>query len=180
MREFEGARGGDGLGKGNNNSRPPNPGKGKRFAGRDKGKSKGKGNGYPRPQRAYVAETPDLPNTNEDDPDNDDPGEEPLDDDPSAADDANPNEEEEMLPTEDEDDDDYDAASELSEVAKCLTVTARRLQGLTLGRKFGGNSKSLAQRKAESHCAACGQRGHWQGDSECPHTAGSNGSLLEP
>ena len=54
----------------------------------------------------------------------------------------------------------------------------RRLQGITLGRKFSGNTKSIAQRKAESHCAVCGQKGHWQGDSECPQsgsTASSSG-----
>ena len=60
--------------------------------------------------------------------------------------------------------------SGLHEAAECLTVTARRLQGLTLGRKFSGN-KSLAQRKAESHCAVCGARGHWKGDPECPQSS---------
>ena len=68
-----------------------------------------------------------------------------------------------------------DPADELAEVARCLTVTAPRLKGLTLGRKFSGGTTSIAQRKQESRCAACGAKGHWQGDSECPHASSAKG-----
>ena len=73
---------------------------------------------------------------------------------------------------------DYDTGNEepgeedLALAAHCLTVTARRLSGLKLGRKFT-TGKSVAQRKAESHCAACGTKGHWQGDPECPQSSSS-------
>lgn len=76
---------------------------------------------------------------------------------------------------EDDGDQEGDLVADLAEVARCLTVTARRLQGMTLGRKFTGGSKTIAQRKAETHCAVCGQKGHWQGDSECPQSGNSNG-----
>ena len=33
-------------------------------------------------------------------------------------------------------------------------------------------AKSIAERKANSTCKACGGRGHWSGDRECPRTAG--------
>ena len=59
--------------------------------------------------------------------------------------------------------------NDLELAAHCLTVTARRLNGLRLGRKFSGG-KSLAQRKQESHCVACGEKGHWKGDPECAMT----------
>ena len=45
---------------------------------------------------------------------------------------------------------------------------------LTLGRKFSGQpkggsgKKSPAELKRVTHCATCGQLGHWQGDQECP------------
>ena len=73
----------------------------------------------------------------------------------------------------DEEAEEVDALAELSEVAQCLTVTARRLQGITLGRKFSG-SKTIQQRKAESHCTICGGKGHWKGDPECPSTDPKN------
>ena len=72
--------------------------------------------------------------------------------------------------------DDSSFANDIAEVAKCLTVTARRLQGLTLGRKFSGPPKSIQQRKAESHCSACGEKGHWAGDRECSQSATTNSS----
>ena len=52
-------------------------------------------------------------------------------------------------------------------IAQVLTVTAKKLQGLTLGRKFTG-AKSVEERKKNSTCSACGQPGHWHGDSVCP------------
>ena len=36
----------------------------------------------------------------------------------------------------------------------------------------GGNSTlppSVAQKKQSSHCASCGQKGHWRGDPQCPN-----------
>ena len=79
-------------------------------------------------------------------------------------------------PAEDGADDDESFANDIAEVAKCLTVTARRLQGLTLGRKFSGPPKSIQQRKAESHCSACGEKGHWAGDKECSQSASTSTS----
>lgn len=60
-------------------------------------------------------------------------------------------------------------------MAQVLTITARKLAGVTLGRKFTtqppskGNfkSKSVEERKRNSHCAICGEKGHWQGDEAC-------------
>ena len=64
-------------------------------------------------------------------------------------------------------------------IAQVLTVTAKKLQGLTLGRKFTG-AKSVEERKKNSTCSACGQPGHWHGDSVCPKSGkagkGSKGS----
>ena len=94
-------------------------------------------------------------------------------------------EQDDVAEGEEEPAEDADQADDLADVICCLTVTARRLQGLTLGRKFSGNTKSIAQRKAES-CAVCGQKGHWQGDSGCPQSgsnassSGSKGKLLQP
>ena len=94
------------------------------------------------------------------------PEEEEADQDPDEDGD------EELVP-EDEENDPETIDNVMREVAECLTVTARRLQGVTLGRKFsrgapGGKGKSLDQRKRNTHCMACGQKGHWQGDESCP------------
>ncbi|CAK9042430.1 unnamed protein product [Durusdinium trenchii] len=51
-------------------------------------------------------------------------------------------------------------------LAQVLTVTARKLQSMTLGRKFSG-TKSIEERKKTSTCSACGLQGHWAGDAEC-------------
>ena len=69
----------------------------------------------------------------------------------------------------DEDEEKDDSADALREAAECLTVTARRLQGLTLGRKFSGQ-QSIQERKKNTHCAICGEKGHWQGDEECQYS----------
>lgn len=170
FREFDGGRNPD-------DSNPPkgygkNNAKGLQNTSKGKGKGKGLGkNNFVK--KTYVAETPqddddvDHPELPEDDdgagdyelPDEDDPEGDPDQDAP--GDETDPGEQDD---------------GELSEVIKCLTVTARRLQGMTLGRKFSGGNRTIAQRKAESHCAACGQRGHWQGDSACPHSATSSSS----
>ena len=64
-------------------------------------------------------------------------------------------------------------------ISQVLTVPAKKLQGLTLGRKFTG-AKSVEERKKNSTCSACGQPGHWHGDSVCPKSGkagkGSKGS----
>ena len=68
--------------------------------------------------------------------------------------------EEEMIP--DCGDDEMEALMEV------LTVTSKKLQALTQGRKYrGAPSRSIEQRKKTSTCAACGQPGHWKGDAEC-------------
>ena len=78
-------------------------------------------------------------------------------DDPQADEDEenqveqDPNSEDECEPAEPD-----DPAAELAEVARCLTVTARRLQGLTLGRELSGGSKTIAQRTMDSTLEAPG------------------------
>ena len=142
------------------------PSKGQSTKGRGKGKDNGK-KGAPR--TAYVTEhNAEADENNAEDETADDGEQEEGDDDEhqedhaEAGDEEKPDEEEEGEPDE----------SDLALAAHCLTVTARRLSGLRLGRKFSG-SKSVSQRKKESHCVACGERGHWKGDPECPHYDGS-------
>eukprot|EP00438_Fugacium_kawagutii_P007101 Skav209599 [mRNA] locus=scaffold4140:22593:36171:- [translate_table: standard] len=93
--------------------------------------------------------------------------------------------EEELPPDEDHPDggdpgDDSDDLG-LQELAQVLTVTARKLSGVTLGRKFttklaGTKKKSPEEMKKNTHCMACGAVGHWAGDSACPLTSGGAGS----
>ena len=81
-------------------------------------------------------------------------------------------------------DDDNDAESlDLGELSHVLTVTAKKLAGMTLGRKFTTKkpqssqaAAAIAKKKANSHCAACGQKGHWKGDASCPMTTTSRPS----
>lgn len=137
-------------------SQKGNKGKGKGSGGKD-GYRKGGQN----PRTAYVTEhgeeEDDKPDANGD-----------LD----TIEENNEEDEEEYASAEDhegeEAQDEPDEADEndLELAAHCLTVAARRLNGLRLGRKFSGG-KSLAQRKQESHCAVCGEKGHWKGDPEC-------------
>ena len=136
--------------------------------------SKGQGKGKSHPgslykSTAYVTEIAENNAQTEDD-------EETYQEEQPAEDDA---EEEELATIQEADEEggeqEEDLVADLAEVARCLTVTARRLQGMTLGRKFTGGSKTIAQRKAETHCAVCGMKGHWQGDSECPQSGNSNG-----
>ena len=64
-------------------------------------------------------------------------------------------------------DDDDDLGSQINEI---MTVTARKLASVIQTRKFGnppGAKKSIEDRKRTSHCAACGQVGHWKGDPAC-------------
>ena len=80
-------------------------------------------------------------------------------------------------PDGDEDEPDDDGSVDLQEVSEVLTVTARRLAGLTLGRKFSNkkpgtntssNAAAIAKRKKTSHCSASGELGHWKDDDACP------------
>ena len=61
-----------------------------------------------------------------------------------------------------------------------LTVTARRLQGVRLGRKFSGGKATIEERKKRSHCSACGQQGHWAGDAECSFSKSGGGGKGAP
>ena len=77
----------------------------------------------------------------------------------------------------------------LAELAEVLTLTAKKLSSMTLGRKFTGrptkspkgngksgksSSGSAADRKRVTHCSACGQLGHWHEDQECPLNGGGS------
>ena len=65
----------------------------------------------------------------------------------------------------------------LNDLAEVLTVTARKLAAVTQGRKFSGQPKrSLADKKRNSICAGCGNKGHWANDDECPLNQNQSGS----
>ena len=55
----------------------------------------------------------------------------------------------------------------LDDLLEVLTVTARRLASVKLGRKYTGGKASPAELKKMTACAACGEVGHWRGDPEC-------------
>ena len=140
--------------KPNSNYRPP--------AQQGKGQQKGKpSQNSAFVKKTYVAETGENADDAKDD----------TQDDPAANDGPNENDEDafegqddpeyQQAADDDEDGQDGDVFHELQEAANCLTVTARRLQGLTLGRKFTGG-KTIKQRKQESHCSVCGEKGHWK------------------
>lgn len=61
-----------------------------------------------------------------------DPNDPPLDQEPDPDDEQEQDDEEELIPDEDPQEDEID----LHELSQVLTVTARRLVGLTLGRKY--------------------------------------------
>lgn len=72
-------------------------------------------------------------------------------------------------------DDDAEEDLDLAELSHVLTVTAKKLSGITLGRKYTTKkpanpqtSANIAKKKMNSHCMACGQKGHWKGDANCP------------
>ena len=98
------------------------------------------------------------------------------------ADDAQDGQEEDVdeAPEEQDDDGDQENAedgeeieaenNEFEELAQVLTVTAKKLAlaSITQGRKYkNAPRKSIEQRKKETTCAACGNKGHWAGDPEC-------------
>ena len=128
-----------------------------------KGKGKGSHKGKNRPRQTYVTEY--VKSIPEDDEEAAEPSDaEPFDGEEAADEDAQEfNDEEEALEDPEQGEEDEDG---LQEVIQCLTVTARRLQGLTLGRKYTGK-RSIQDRKRTSHCAVCGEPGHWKGDPEC-------------
>ena len=82
---------------------------------------------------------------------------------------------------------DDEEAPDFAGLAEVLTLTAKKLSSMTLGRKFtgrpnktskgsgkssGSSSKSAADLKKVTHCSACGALGHWHEDPECPLNAG--------
>ena len=71
--------------------------------------------------------------------------------------------------------DDEDISSALVAAAECSAVTARRLQGVTLVRRFSGAPKSIQEGMQNTHCAVCGEKGHWQGDPECQYSKEGKG-----
>ena len=130
------------------------------------GSSSGKGYGTPR--KAWFTETADTS------PQDDD--EQELEAIEEEADE--PNDQQEHGDDADNDDDD-DPSSSLADLAEVLTVTAKKLSGLTLARGWSkpktGNpkdkSRSVEDTKKVTHCTACGARGHWYQDPECPMNA---------
>ena len=80
-------------------------------------------------------------------------------------------------------DDDDNESLDLENLSQVLTVTAKKLAGLTLGRKFttqrpksAKDDALIAKKKQNSHCMACGERGHWKGDAACPMTPAKSSS----
>eukprot|EP00913_Durusdinium_trenchii_P002668 g2469.t1 len=125
-------------------------GKGK---GKDRGKSSGKGSSSTFVRSSYITEIPEGGQSEDEHA--------PAEEDELGGDET-PQEAADADPTEQEADQASDAAEDFSDLdlaAHCLTVTARRLSNMRLGRKFSGGGKSISQRKAESHCAVCGQKG---------------------
>ncbi|CAK9060272.1 Copia protein (Gag-int-pol protein) [Cleaved into: Copia VLP protein [Durusdinium trenchii] len=111
-----------------------------------KGKGKGSHKGKNRPRQTYVTEY--VKSIPEDDEEAAEPSDaEPFDGEEAADEDAQEfNDEEEALEDPEQGEEDEDG---LQEVIQCLTVTARRLQGLTLGRKYTGK-RSIQDRKRTS------------------------------
>ena len=62
---------------------------------------------------------------------------------------------------------DGDQGGDLDGLVQVLTVTARRLASVKLGRKFSGNKVSPSELKKKTACVACGEIGHWRGDPQC-------------
>ena len=118
---------------------------------------------------AYVAEAQDGDDAALD-PIQEDYGEADAPEEDGELNDDGDEQEEELIP------DDPEEEINLEELSHVLTVTARRLAGVTLGRKLSSRkpgthtseSAEIAKRKQASHCAACGARGHWKDDDICP------------
>ena len=122
----------------------------------------------------------------ENDPEQEDEHLEPIDEEndedeeASQDDDADEGQSEELQPDEEPD---------FGELAEVLTLTAKKLSGMTLGRKFTGRPKtkgsgkgksgSIEDTKKNTHCSVCGGQGHWYQDPECPANGGKGG-LAKP
>ena len=159
-KEFDG-HGGQGHSRYVPEARPDPKGKGKdKFSRRPPPKGSGKGH------HTFVTEAPEahdqddaleglaeIPEEDEQEAENPEGGEAEDDD--------------ELVP-DDGTEDATDLADAVLQAAGVLTVTARRLQGVKLGRKFSGPKASIEERKKRSTCAACGQTGHWKNDDICP------------
>ena len=126
---------------------------------------KGKGKGKFKPRQAFASEHQELDAV----PEDNEVGDE--------NDEAVETEDQEAPPDGDDDGQDGEGEDEeldLGGVAEVLTVTAKKLQSMTLGRKFSG-SRSISDRKKSSHCSACGELGHWAGDAACSKSAKGGG-----
>ncbi|CAK9045906.1 unnamed protein product [Durusdinium trenchii] len=69
-----------------------------------------------------------------------------------------------------------DVTDDLTNLAQVLTVTARKLSGITLGRKFSTGNKSKKspdELRKVTHCSACGGLGHWYQDQARPMNQGA-------
>ncbi|CAL1128378.1 unnamed protein product [Cladocopium goreaui] len=132
--------------------------------------SSGKGGSV---KRAFVAEV-EQP-ANDDTPEN----LETIDEEPQAEEEADQSADSEHTAQEGDDPD-------LSELAEVLTITAKKLSGLTLGRKWAKSKPSgprdrasPSDAKKHTHCSACGAKGHWYQDPECPKNQGTSSRTLK-
>lgn len=119
-------------------------------------KGKGKGKNKFQSRQAFATEQVELEAVPEENDDEED-GNTEFHDAEDWQDDEQPPEEDEAAY------DDADEETDLSAVVDVLTVTAKKLQSLTLGRKYTG-TRTIQERKRTSSCSACGQIGHWAGD----------------
>ena len=128
----------------------------------------GKGEGFKGSRRVFQTEA--LDSVEEVPEPNDDPEGDDL-----------PQEGQDEVPGDDDELGEQDPSGEdlgLNDLAEKLTaVTARKLAAVTQGRKFSGQPKrSLADKKRNSICAGCGNKGHWANDDECPLNQNQSGS----
>ncbi|CAE7253541.1 GIP [Symbiodinium sp. CCMP2592] len=147
------------------NQRPPK-GKGKGNKGASSSTSAPSGSSFSSPSTGSMRREDDQANLEDDHleviPEDDD-GEEDANDNQDGAEDEG----EELIP-----DMGDDTESTIQELMQVLTVTSKKLQSMTQGRKYrGAPRKSVEERKRTSACSACGQIGHWTGDPECPISA---------
>ena len=104
-----------------------------------------------------------------------DPDDDAHEDVPDEHQDLDEHEPEQPDPDHEGEADDRDVDS-FEDLAKGLTVTAKKLAAMTQGRKFrNGPKKTIEQRKQESPCAACGELGHWAGDEQCKVSSSKGG-----
>ena len=130
-----------------------------------------KGNGKFGPKKVFLAESGEPVEQSEqqelEEPDGEDGAETP------GADQAEYDQTAE-LENGDQDDD-------LDDLVQVLTVTARRLASVKLGRKYTGNKASPSELKKKTACAICGEVGHWKGDPECKVSGkGASASTSSP